>query len=93
MMSRGLRTLCNGPETPTQWKFESVTDGLTDSPRQEMLSHLKIFPFGRGSFSLNTAVHQRNRNILKTTKIYFLQVLEKIHGGFRFPVDPAVDSF
>ena len=26
---RGLRTLCNGPETPTQWKSESVTDHPT----------------------------------------------------------------
>ena len=27
---RGQRTLCNGPETPTQWKAESATDLLTD---------------------------------------------------------------
>ena len=26
MTARSLRTLCNGPETPTQWKSESVTD-------------------------------------------------------------------
>ena len=27
---RGLRKLCNGPETPTEWKSESVsTDGFT----------------------------------------------------------------
>ena len=28
--SRGLRTLKNGPETPTQWKSESVSDWLTN---------------------------------------------------------------
>ena len=27
--SRGLRTLCSGPETPTKWKSESVTNGPT----------------------------------------------------------------
>ena len=26
MTSRGLRTLCNGSETQTEWKSESVTD-------------------------------------------------------------------
>ena len=30
MMSRGLRMLCNAPETPTQWKSESVTDQTID---------------------------------------------------------------
>ena len=27
MTSRDQRTLCNGPEPPTQWKSESVTNG------------------------------------------------------------------
>ena len=33
-MVEALRTLCEGPETPTQtqWKSESVTDGLTNQP-------------------------------------------------------------
>ena len=32
--SCGLRTVCYGPETPTEWKSESVlvSDGRTDSP-------------------------------------------------------------
>ena len=40
--SRGLRTLCNNPETPKQLKSESVTGGPTDSPGYvlEMLTHL-----------------------------------------------------
>ena len=25
----GLQALCEGPQTPTEWKSESVTDGLT----------------------------------------------------------------
>ena len=32
MRSHGPRTLCNGPETPTQWKSESVTFLPTDLP-------------------------------------------------------------
>ena len=31
----GLRTLCTGPKKPTQWKSESVTDQLTDSPGKD----------------------------------------------------------
>ena len=30
MTSRGLRTLCDGPETPIQWKSESISNGRTD---------------------------------------------------------------
>ena len=48
--SRGLRTLCNGPETPTPWKSESVTyippDQLIHWCRcYRCFTHLKIeFP-------------------------------------------------
>ena len=32
IMSRGLPTLCDGPEKPTQWKSESVSNGQMDQP-------------------------------------------------------------
>ena len=32
MTFRGLQTLCNGQETPTQWKSESATNEPTNEP-------------------------------------------------------------
>ena len=42
--SHGQHALCNGPETPTQWKSKSVTDQLTKLPTrvQEMLEVLEM---------------------------------------------------
>ena len=36
-----MPTLSEGPETPTEWKCESVSDGPTGEVA-EMLAHLKM---------------------------------------------------